>query len=228
MRKPLFVFNNPVKKSFFQTGLTMIEILIVLGIIGLLAVLFLLSMTNQTGRGRDAKRKDDLKKIQVAFEDYYNDHDCYPPHEALQDCNGSSLAPYLSRVPCDPLTDRPYVYQGLDGSECNGYRILVQLENEDDPAIVKIGCSASGGCGNYSDTSYNYGVSVGEDLSNGSAGWSYIGAGTQVWVCLREVEGPACSNVESSEAQGCGEYYYEQSGDCQAVCYEGSAAICDL
>lgn len=228
-------FNLKQKKtqerSFLQSGLTMIELLIVLAILGIFAILFLLSMTGQTSKGRDAKRKDDLKKIQIAFEDYYNDNDCYPDGDVLDECfSTTALEPYLREIPCDPLTDEPYVYEGLAADQCSGYRVLVQLENENDPAIAKLGCTTAGGC-NYSDTSYNYGISSGANVSDGTAGWTGIGSGTQVWVCGQEVGGPQCQNIESSEAAGC-TFYWEDAGDCVEApapagnCYEGSPTVC--
>lgn len=133
-------------------------------IIGLTIFLFLVTLTywairGQIAKGRDAKRKDDLERIRVAFEDYFNDHGCYPDIEALSNCGGNNLAPYLEKIPCDPETGEPYI--GIAGkftlADCNNwYKVYASLENEDDPAIAKLGLT---GGRTIDGKPVNYGVS---------------------------------------------------------------------
>jgi hypothetical protein len=131
---------------------------------------------NQINRARDAERKSDLKEIKIAFEDYYNDHQTYPPVEYLIDCDGDLLQPYLRVVPCDPTTGEPYLYIPFpgDGDNSGGYRVLSVLSDLSDPIIEKLGCE--GGCGIPEDNpkfessaNYVYGIAEGVALSSGNS-----------------------------------------------------------
>ena len=125
----------------------MIELLVAIAIIAVLAIAFLLTVQTQLAKARDAERKDDLQKIKVAFENYYNNNDCYPPADTLIACDTDDFSPYMSSIPCDPLTKQPYEYMPLNGDACSGYRILVSLEYPKYPGVWDIGCSQTQGCG---------------------------------------------------------------------------------
>ena len=141
-------------------AVTLAELLLVVVIIGLLFIIAAWNWRNQIGRGYDARRKSDLARIKIAFEDYYNDNECYPLEGTLNNCGGDDLKPYMAEIPCDPTKKTPYVYLPDDPDGCNGYRVLAALEDESDPDIGKVGCSVQEGCGYYV-TSYNYGISAG-------------------------------------------------------------------
>lgn len=198
--------NHFVKGEKNNSGLTMIEILVVLAIVGILAVILYFGMRGQIEKGRDSKRKDDLQKIKVAYENYYSDNDCYPPANALSDPNSTELDPYLSVVPRDPLTNDPYVYIPMPLT-CPGYRLFARLENSSDPAISQLGCLSSM-CG-YGDQyiGVNYGVAVGtqvpedgfnlddiEGEGSSPSGRYVINADIR---CVA-IEGPGASNCTSS------------------------------
>lgn len=137
----------------------MAEILIVVSILALLAILFLLNAKMQIVRGYDSRRKTDLIKIRIAFEEYYNDHGCYPSADVLLDCGGPGLRPFLAAIPCDPTTRAPYLYVPVTGNTCAGYRACVALGDTNDPDIGNIGCNGITGCG--WGTGYNYCISSG-------------------------------------------------------------------
>jgi len=136
----------------------MIEALIVVMIVGLLAVMIFFTAKFQLAKGRDARRKSDLAKIQRALEDYMNDRNCYPnPEEIATDykiCRGG-FSPYLSQLPCDPINNSNfnYFYSCSSNETCKSwYKIYIKLENAEDPAITKAGCTS--GCGPGGN--YNY------------------------------------------------------------------------
>ena len=123
-------------------GFSLIELLIVVTIVGMLSLLALYAFHLQVLKGRDAKRKTDLAKLQTTLEDYLNDNDCYP---ASLECNQDFL-PYLSSVPCDPVNSRAniYYYSVSQGGTCKRwYKIFTTLESKKDPIIEKIGCTPS-------------------------------------------------------------------------------------
>ncbi|TSC53600.1 MAG: Uncharacterized protein LiPW31_339, partial [Microgenomates group bacterium LiPW_31] len=134
-----------------NNGLTMIELLIVLAILSVFILVAIFTYLGQLAKGRDARRKADLDKIQNVLEDYLNDEVCYPePGEILTDgkiCK-KPFSPYLSQLPCDPINNTFYNYfYSFDSTKtCKGwYKIYTKLENTKDPIIEKVGCA--GGCG---------------------------------------------------------------------------------
>jgi len=134
----------------------MIELLIVLTLIGTIGVLLLTAFNPivKLANARDARRKADLQKLKNPLEDYYNDHKCYPAESIINSCNpGDGLRPYWAKIPCDPQTNASYFYE-LEN--CNTYRIYVNLENRNDPDIIKAGCTSTGGC--PGNASFNWGI----------------------------------------------------------------------
>ncbi len=121
-------------------GLTLTELLIVISIIAFLAILIVAYLRSQVFKGNDARRKADLKRIGIAAEEYEKDKNCYPLPSLLS-CNpGKGLLPYLSKIPCDPVTDATYLYDYEDSVCPKWYRIYGKLENEKDPdSILGIG-----------------------------------------------------------------------------------------
>lgn len=143
------------KKIFLKKeknkGLTLTELIIGLAIVGLLAVLMVLGLKPkvQLDKAKDSKRKTDLKRIQTALEDYYNDHNCYPTSLVCND----PFNPYLEKIPCDP-DGGSYSYE-VSGDCPQYYRIYAKLKYASDPDIKKVGCES--GCG--ATGQYNYGLS---------------------------------------------------------------------
>jgi prepilin-type N-terminal cleavage/methylation domain-containing protein len=156
------------KKS--QEGVTLIEILIVVTILLLLMLALYRTIGREVTKSRDANRKKDLKQIKIAFENYYNDNNCYPPDDILENCGGGELSPYLQEIPCDPL-GFPYLYLPISdvfaNNNCGGYRVLTRIGIIDDPDIEAVGCP--GGCGVpegiLSPEGYNYGIAEGIALN---------------------------------------------------------------
>lgn len=82
-----------------------------------------IAYTVQIGKGRDAKRQDDLHRIRNAFENYYNDNGCYPSSNVLADCGGDSFTPYLPTIPCDPESKEPYLCV-VDSATCPSWHYV--------------------------------------------------------------------------------------------------------
>ncbi len=172
-----FTRTNLSRKNL--NGFTLAEIMLVVAIIAILAVFTLLSFQRQTLRGFDSKRKTDLATFKAIFEDYYNDHTCYPTKELWDayDCttkaNGDFLKPYLGGkdLPCDPVTNERYLYIALpetgEPNVCSGYKLFAALGDTSDLDIINSGCDPSPlrGCG-YVPYKYNYGISAGGVIAN--------------------------------------------------------------
>ena len=131
-----------MKKGFtpIKSGFTLIELLIVVSIISLLVITGFFLARSQYLKGRDARRKSDIHKIQEALEEYEKDHDCYPPSppDPTTDCSpGTGLRPYLSQIPCDIATGSTYYYETDNPSGCGKwYRIFISLDNLSDQDII--------------------------------------------------------------------------------------------
>jgi general secretion pathway protein G len=81
-----------------QRGFTLIELMVVVTIIGILAAVAIVNVKHAQQKAAEAALKDDLHSFRRAIDDYYADHQKYPP--SLQD-----LVPhYIRRMPVDPIT----------------------------------------------------------------------------------------------------------------------------
>ncbi len=213
-------------------GFTLAELMIIVSLIAILVIGAIWGWQKQIDRGYDGKRKADLKNIQNAFDDYYNDKNCYPPVTILSNCGGTDLAPYIAEIPCDPHTHKAYVYRPLSvdgGQDCSGYRVLTTLKDKQDLDIARVGCNADW-CG-FTDvpTGYNYGVSMGVQVPKDG-----FDPGTQAptptptpvnvnidkpWACTVNLSDSDCNNfgynnicpIAFSDAE-------HASGACEAYC----------
>jgi type II secretory pathway pseudopilin PulG len=111
----------------------------VIAIIGILASIILVSLATAQAKGRDAKRISDIKNIQLALAEYYNDNGMYPLniYAGAGTPPASGLAPtYMSIVPLDPLNNTTqYLYVPITstGTNCSAippttYHLGVSLE----------------------------------------------------------------------------------------------------
>lgn len=127
--------------------------MIVVSIIALLVIALYTSVTKQRSKAEDARSKNDLENIKVAFEDYYNDHNCYPPttwFDSANDCGGASMKPYLPAVPCNKNTGLPYPVE-VDSTGCSWYKVYATMQNPSEGDLLTSPVTIS-------SKSYNYGV----------------------------------------------------------------------
>ncbi len=126
-------------------GFTLIELLVVVAIIGLLASVVLASLSTARGRGRDAKRLQDMNQVRTALELYNSTNNAYPSTggawwgvcPAFQSKGTSGFGGYIpdlapTYIPILPTEPKPtanntcYVYRS-DGRD---YIFLVYLTVE--------------------------------------------------------------------------------------------------
>jgi general secretion pathway protein G len=154
-----------------ENAFSLIEIIVVLALLAIVLLAVFRNFNTDLGKAKDAQRKDDLNNIKLAMEDYYSDHNSYPPPELLQDCDGPAMQPYLKEVPCDPVTGEPYLYLPdlISSTGIHAYRVLSYLSSSQDPIVEQLGCQ--NGCGIPEDhpsfqqsLKYIYGVAEGVPL----------------------------------------------------------------
>lgn len=172
-------------------GFTLIELLIVVSIISLLVLAGFFLARSQYLKGRDARRKSDIHKIQEAVEEYEKDHDCYPQPELVYCQPGTGLIPYLSKVPCDPATGDKYYYENDNPNCAKWYRIFILLDNLNDKDIIPgIG---PGNSYNFYLASPNAPVPI----TSYCGGINYYGciSGACVQVACKADGGPVCQPI---------------------------------
>ncbi len=139
-----------MSKRSFQSGFTLIELIVVMAIMGLLIAVTASSFQTSRIKGKDAKRKSDLKQIQNALEAYMNDHGKYPAATSgvITACGGSGTSTcaygsaftdengtvYMAQIPADPSS--PTIqYNYLVSSDYKQYQIFAYLEDTLDSSI---------------------------------------------------------------------------------------------
>lgn len=137
-----------------KRAFTLIEVLVVVAIIAILTIAVIVGLTGQRDKASDARAKSDLDRLKIAFEDYYNDHNCYPPaawFASAADCNSGNLKPYLNAIPCDPKTGLPYKLE-TDTTGCTWFKLYTNIQSTSSTVVfstpVQIGSKT-----------YNYAVS---------------------------------------------------------------------
>jgi type II secretory pathway pseudopilin PulG len=197
-------------------GFTLFEILIVFSIIVLIILFLLLNLSSQVQRAQDSRRKSDLSRLQKIFEEYYNDRQCYPYLEVLQECNGSQLSEYIKKVPCDPVTKTPYLYVNGGDNLCLGYKICTKLQNLKDTDIIRAGCDPVAGCENAEGN--NYCVGVGAPEANPGAIIT-----PEITVTIGPTPTPLPDGLSCTPGGACNAYQNPAQKGCTVVFAAGSA-----
>jgi prepilin-type N-terminal cleavage/methylation domain-containing protein len=150
---------------FIKKGFTMIEVLIVVAILAILSVTGIVTLSKQRTKAEDVAMKTDLDRLKVAFEDYYNDHNCYPPpdwFDGPEDAGSELLRPYLSKMLYNKKTDLPYVLE-KDSTGCRWFKLYTTLNNAEDPQAVILrttDLTVGSTLGNYGVSSSNTTVRI--------------------------------------------------------------------
>ncbi len=109
-----------MKKS---SGFTLLEMLVVISIIGILMAIGAVSFSTAQQKGRDAKRRGDVKAMQNGFEQYYaNNSGAYGTCSEMESDN--TIFP--GGAPTDPKTGASYSCNDLTA----GYCLCAELDDD--------------------------------------------------------------------------------------------------
>lgn len=123
-------------------GFTLIELLITISIVAVLSVIAITTYQGIQSRTHDSIRKQDLDKLAMALEIYFQKNGKYiPPNSGTLNCTRdrgvfyTNIQSYMSNniVPRDPKTQYTYCYISYNNGK--SFRLYATLEN----------CQASGG-----------------------------------------------------------------------------------
>jgi len=138
-------------KSKRERGFTLVEIIVVFAIIALLSTYMMgSSFIAARQRARDAERKENLRKLATALEQYMNDHGTYPAADGngrMMACGASytlacdwggpmgssSETLYMAKLPEDRTTGRNFFYRTQESDLA--WQLYAKLERDDDKDV---------------------------------------------------------------------------------------------
>ena len=155
-----------------ESGFTLMELMIVMVIMSILAAIVMGNYATSTKRGRDNRRKSDLRNIATALETYFNDKGAYPlgvsgvmngcstndsqACEWGQPFTDSQGTLYMTELPQDPVDVSTTYYYVSNGTS---YKIYAKLENTlDTGAGVNTNGYAGTNCSKTSTALCTYGI----------------------------------------------------------------------
>jgi len=153
----------PTTNFKVKLGFTLIELLIVISIIAILVASATYSWQNAQQKGRDGKRKSDIKAVQQALEFYYQNNGKYAEEDASTGkirCDAASppidwgssftcgTTSFMQQLPKDPISTNSYYYEVTTRDPNNNnnpinYKLSALIENNNDPE-KNINCGPNG------------------------------------------------------------------------------------
>jgi prepilin-type N-terminal cleavage/methylation domain-containing protein len=130
-----------------QSGFSLLELLVVIGIIGILVGIGTISYTSAQTRARDSRRRGDIEAVGKALEQYYaQNNGTYPLDDSCAGYEGF----LAGGAPTDPKTGSSYITAGDCAAAGDSFCICAEMEIEaTGNAYVKSGpqttCTWSGG-----------------------------------------------------------------------------------
>ena len=129
-----------------KNGFTLVELLVTISIIVILTAVAAISFSKAQVSGRNSRKKEDIKMIQNAAEQYFLLNNSYPSATNVA-WTGPGAQPILQKFPVDPKTDingvnvsYKYTYDAVTG----GYCACAELENSNTGNSTNNACDFAG------------------------------------------------------------------------------------
>jgi type IV pilus assembly protein PilE len=123
-----------------QKGFSLLELLVVISIMGILIALGTVAFATVQKKGRDSRRRADVKAMQDGFEQFYGANGVYATCDAMADYDTGTTNIMPGGLPVDPKNSGTYVYNTDSGCDATGYCVCSLMEasqgNADSPSGV--------------------------------------------------------------------------------------------
>lgn len=124
-------------------GFTLLELLVVIGIIAVLVGTLSVSYSAAQKRGRDSRRRSDMKAVQESLEQYYVENSYAYPSGSCSDASDYVKGAWPSTDPSGGS------YDGMDTCAAASYCICATMEVEDTGNAADASCTWTGASLDY-------------------------------------------------------------------------------
>lgn len=132
-----------------QKGFSLLELLVVISIMGILIALGTVAFITVQKKGRDSRRRADVKAMQDAFEQYRAENTGYEACSTMAAYSDGSGAIMPGGLPADPKNSGSYVYNTGTGCDATGYCVCAYLESSNGNASAPTTATCDFTSGSY-------------------------------------------------------------------------------
>ena|SRR3989344_3420989 len=154
----------------YKKGFTLIELLVVISIIGILSGIVVTGLNSARVSSRDSDRISDLKNIQLALAQYYNDNGHYPCKfddviaQSNTACQPQFWGNYMSVLPRDPDTNNYYAYTAMVRTSANPTNC-----NPGGVSFYHLGAAVENPGGSYMEQDDSYDMNISGQITVGGS-----------------------------------------------------------
>lgn len=126
-----------------KSGFSLLELLVVISIMGILIALGTVAFSTVQKKGRDSRRRADIKAMQDAFEQYKAENNTYGTCSTMAAYDSGSGAIMPGGLPTDPKNSGTFIYNTATGCDATSYCVCAAMENSSGNADAPLGTACS-------------------------------------------------------------------------------------